>query len=859
MTWINYDDAISQLKSIGLREPKKGWQIDTAKPVRCDWSGSEDPLRGWFHLATYIIEGDAYIVGAYGYWQGDDNNKFKIDLSKKCQACGQENNIKSKECEKCGAKTFASKELTKEQKEAMAKQRAAAIKKAEAIENARQESIADLANKAWYKLSKEGDCGYLQRKGVEKYHGFKYGTGEVITLDVPDHNGEPNVMVVPNDKDSLIIPVQDHKNKIWGLQIIRNNPEKFQLQKEFWPKGCKLGGNFYTLGNSTQEIELVAEGLATALTLYQSTGKQFKVHVAFNANNIVHAAPNIKKANPRAKLLFCADDDYLVTCKAKMADDKQCNHVSPAGTEVCPACGNQIKNKGRAGERACADAALAVGGAWLKPIFPTDREGKKLTDFNDLSNFPNCSESTVLVQIDDKLNQLGWVYSEPSAPRAGGAHVGGGEGIKGTLKSLLQVDEAVERYSLIYGAGGTMYDHEEYALIPKSDVLDICVDHAWREWKLHPMRSVVRLSEVGFDPTEQDKNIICNLWGGWPTKPKAGKCAGLLSLLSYLCQGEEYGKSTEVYKWVLKWLAYPIQHRGAKMKTALIFHGPQGAGKNLFFEAYAQIFGKYARIVGQAEIDDKFNDWASGKLFMIADEVVARQELFHIKNKLKALITGDTIRINPKNVAAHDEKNHVNLVFLSNEKQPLVLEKDDRRYAVIWTPEKLDPTEYKEVAQEIANGGIEALHDYLLNLPLGDFNEHSKPPVTKSKQDLIDINLESSDRFLDLLLANETPYPVCPCVSEDLYKAYSDWAKRNGINRPRELSQMLGNIAKMPGWRKGRARIKNENGDKVQRTVVIPPSENMAEKYQKKESETESDWVSTCCNEFKALVGGKNE
>ncbi|MBL7391299.1 primase-helicase family protein, partial [Escherichia coli] len=85
---------------------------------------------------------------------------------------------------------------------------------------------------------------------------------------------------------------------------------------------------------------------------------------------------------------------------------------------------------------------------------------------------------------------------------------------------------------------------------------------------------------------------------------------------------------------------------------------------------------------------DKFNDWASGKLFMIADEVVARQELFHIKNKLKALITGDCIRINPKNVAAHDERNHVNLVFLSNEKQPLVLEKDDRRFMVMWTPDK---------------------------------------------------------------------------------------------------------------------------------------------------------------------------
>ena len=38
-------------------------------------------------------------------------------------------------------------------------------------------------------------------------------------------------------------------------------------------------------------------------------------------------------------------------------------------------------------------------------------------------------------------------------------------------------------------------------------------------------------------------------------------------------------------RWVLKWLAYPIQHPGAKMRTALVLHGPQGTGKNMFFEA----------------------------------------------------------------------------------------------------------------------------------------------------------------------------------------------------------------------------------------------------------------------------------
>ena len=73
---------------------------------------------------------------------------------------------------------------------------------------------------------------------------------------------------------------------------------------------------------------------------------------------------------------------------------------------------------------------------------------------------------------------------------------------------------------------------------------------------------------------------------------------------------------------------------------------------------------------------------------------------------LKGFITGTWIRINPKNVSAHDERNHVNVVFLSNERQPLVLEKDDRRYTVIWTPGELGAQFYDEVRREIeANSG----------------------------------------------------------------------------------------------------------------------------------------------------------
>lgn len=692
--------------------------------------------------------------------------------------------------------------LSRDQLAAIKAQHAEATRKAEAKRKADAAKAASEAARYWSRCVVDGQASYLKRKGVQGY-GIRFA-----------HSGA----------DGFVVPMQDNHGRTHGLQIIRGKDRGNKLEKQYWPKGLDKKGKYHLIGGTPQGVLCIGEGYATCATVHEAS--KLPVAVAFDAGNLMPVALELHKKYPRTKILIIADDDYL--------------------------------SEGNPGIKAAEAAALAVGGAWVKPDFPFDREGKKLTDFNDLATHSLGSNSTVMVQIEDKLALLGW--GSDVAP-AGATQQGGGSALVGTLKSLLDVGEAVNRYSLIYGAGGTMYDHQEASLIPKSDVLDICVDHAWREWKLNPMRSVVRLSEVGFDPTEKDKNIICNLWGGWPTEPKKGQCGILLSLLEHLCSGEESG-NTDVYQWVLKWLAYPIQHKGAKMRTALIFHGPQGAGKNMFFEAYAQIFGKYSRIVGQAEIDDKFNDWASGKLFMIADEVVARQELFHIKNKIKALITGDTIRINPKNVAAHDEKNHVNIVFLSNEKQPLVLEKDDRRFAVLWTPEKAHENYYSDVAEEVANGGIEALHDYLLQLPLGDFNEHSKPPITKSKQDLIDINLDSTDRFIQEWLDNELDYPVCPCLSDDLYKCYSDYCKRNGVVRPRDLGQFSGNLAKSTGWLKIKPRLYSDynfTGDKKQRAVIVPPEQFYAENHKKQASQTETEWLTTCVLDFKEAMRSQND
>jgi len=302
---------------------------------------------------------------------------------------------------------------------------------------------------------------------------------------------------------------------------------------------------------------------------------------------------------------------------------------------------------------------------------------------------------------------------------------------------------------------------------------------------------------------------------------------------------------------VLNWIAYPIQHPGAKMSSALIFHGPQGTGKNLFFETIMAIYGEYGRIVDQAAIEDKFNDWASKKLFLIADEVVARSELFHIKNKLKCFVTGEWIRINPKNVAAHDERNHVNLVFLSNETQPLVLEKDDRRYVVIHTPEKLDEQFYRQVCDEIKAGGIAALHQHLLDLDLTGFDTHAKPPMTRAKTDLIEVSMDSVSSFIRDWQQGDIPdLPFCPCLGTHLYTIYRRHCDKTGERYPRIQRHFIGDLKMMPGWRHGPVTTLDFSGSRITRKMVLPPDALLAPDYARKPNQTQEQWLTECFDAF---------
>lgn len=384
-----------------------------------------------------------------------------------------------------------------------------------------------------------------------------------------------------------------------------------------------------------------------------------------------------------------------------------------------------------------------------------------------------------------------------------------------------------------------------------------------RMWKESDTRRTIEPEDVVFDPSQScDSERTVNLFGGIELEPIAGDVQPLLELIRFLTSraSSNADECDEIMHWLLCWLAYPLQHLGTKLRTAVIMHGDEGAGKNFLFDLWVEIYGKYGTLVGQDELEDKFNDWRSAKLAVVGDEVSSRQELVHNKNRLKALITSPAVQINPKNLPRREERNHINIVFLSNELQPLALDNSDRRYLVLYTPRAREFEFYRRLKAWKEAGGLAAFYHYLLHYPLDGFDPFAPAPLTQAKLDLIEMNLKSAERFWLEWAGGELDLPYRTCSSAQGYRAYLKYAQRTGDRFPAQknvFTRMLVRISEARAGaldpprepvREWQARVSDDSSTGGRRSV------RMLLVTSKPEGVSEGVWATACISQFEEAL-----
>lgn len=377
---------------------------------------------------------------------------------------------------------------------------------------------------------------------------------------------------------------------------------------------------------------------------------------------------------------------------------------------------------------------------------------------------------------DESATAVGEGGSSRRAPRR--PRKGGGGPIGGAVERL------IADYALIRGTD-TVWDGEMRSVMAVKNLRLLFGAPTVNQWLAHPDRRLLLPEQIRFEPGVELPEGCVNLFDKLPTEPvpyTERDVQPMLDLLHHLCKvSARTPEGVQAVKdQMLKWCALMIQHPGAKSRFALVLHGPQGTGKNLFCDSLRKILGKYGKMVGQTELDDRFNGYMSGKLLLIGNEVVTRQELFHNKNKLKWVITEDEIPIRGMHQEVRWESNHANIIFLSNELMPVALEWDDRRHLVIYTPMAEDPDLYLRVLDFLNQDGLGKWMQYLLDVDLDGFNEHTKPLMTEAKEALIELGLKPAERFVHEWLEGVLDLPRRVCEAGQLFRVYQRWCQLNG-------------------------------------------------------------------------------
>lgn len=355
------DDAVAQMRGMGMPDFPSGHpKIDTERIVRYG-----PKSRAWYRLHSLRTrDGRVVIVGAFGCWGSLDAQKVDVDWQ--------------------GMDPADRARIERETREREEREREKRARLAQfAAKRARMQFEAASAG---------GTSEYLARKGVKIAAGLRVDATGTLLVPMYRYDIDPPRLV--------------------GLQkIAADGTKRFN-------KGMDKAGSAFRLGAlpADGDVLLIAEGVATGLTVREAIDRAHAVFVAFDAGNLEPVARALRKRYPTSPLLICADDDWQSICGGHQREGRATPHPFDAARPSWCAC--------LPGEHYARRVVAAVADVhFVLPRFGDVERPAKCTDFNDLAAV--FGRNVVSEQLIDALAVIGGAddavpaEGEPPAPPAG--------------------------------------------------------------------------------------------------------------------------------------------------------------------------------------------------------------------------------------------------------------------------------------------------------------------------------------------------------------------------------------------------------------------------------------------------------
>ena len=256
---------------------------------------------------------------------------------------------------------------------------------------------------------------------------------------------------------------------------------------------------------------------------------------------------------------------------------------------------------------------------------------------------------------------------------------------------------------------------------------------------------------------EPDENGKLNMFMGMTIEPIKGDCQPLLDHI----KGVWCRNDNALYDYVIKWIARMFQYPGEPGHSTLCVQGDQGSGKGIITDILRDAWGPGIHSLvatTQSEITAKFNSSMATAIFVCLNEAVFSGDK-SIAGKLKAMITDETLQVEPKFVDSYTAANCMHFIFTSNYDWIAPIELGDRRYVTLETTTdhitaghetdedkaKAKRAYFKRLVECKNNGGSEAFVHYMLKLDLAGYDPREIPECGSAKR------FEAVMRSLDMV------------------------------------------------------------------------------------------------------------
>jgi len=235
----------------------------------------------------------------------------------------------------------------------------------------------------------------------------------------------------------------------------------------------------------------------------------------------------------------------------------------------------------------------------------------------------------------------------------------------------------------------------------------------------------------------------------------------------------------EHFNYLIRWIAHLFQFPEIKALVYLTFNGPNGTGKDSFWEFVGALMGDELYLPNARLEDDicgRFN-FISSRRILIQVQEVSREAAKKYKDTIKRIVTQTKGIYEDKGVKQVKLNSYERYVFTTNDDVPMFIEQGERR-PCIFTPSAVhcgDTKYWNTLFADYENPAVQrAFYDYLMKIDLTGWDIKNRP-ITDTYRDAAIVSAPPLARFFGDCLAEHmtgrhswSPTELCDVLNERL-------------------------------------------------------------------------------------------